>query len=534
MRPLRSIFSAIGSILQSYWALHLCCALLLLLSTIPMLWPEWLPEPIVLQAGKLFLICFLVSVLLMVIFVVREFLHLQNQRAILRFISFLFIWVLAGLASIGLTYLAKVPMDRELVEKAPELDIKVYTSNEELMGESSLLIYIKLDEEKTSHINDCSNLVLLESEHPEIFKLYLQHSPRWSENAPEALYAQLSQVEFSFKDQEDKPRGAIQADFRFIPEGQEMPKGYTVAKPGDPLPETNSDTSKRISPDLAIDLGGNYFLLLAWSGVDDRALALQCFNAALRYINASVDSLAKNPNKEQLERMGKGGKKFRKKQAELLLCEPPSQFGTYQAEIYANPREAGQLLLLIKDSKSRDVLRLISCYAKYSDNEQEYFLHEIPADLPNWLGRQEWAPGKLMLSQGIPLFTIKRGEDNISFDADFEVWFAPSDATKSKRLILTKRYRVQSCNYLTDTKLRADEESDLKITQEDATEGLDSSEVKPEVSAEEISKAATTSQQKVKESTNKKLPSNTEQAPASPEQAPTTDQAPLPPSLTKP
>lgn len=530
MNSIRSFFTMIGKILQSYWALHLGCALLLIISTLPMLWSAELPESIIHQAGNVFLFCITASPVLMILFVVKDLLKLKNQCATLRFISFLFIWAGAGLASLGLTYLAQVPMDKELVEKAPELDIKVYDSDEELMGESSLFIHVELGEEQSNKISDCDQLVSLESEHPQIFKLYLQHSPRWSEHASETFYAQLGHVEFVIMDKDDNTRGTVHAAFRAITEGEAMPKDYTVVKPGEALPASKVDKSEQNIPDLALDLGGNYFLLLAWRGLDDRALALQCINASLRYINASVDALAKNPTTEQVTRMGKSVKKFRKKQAELLLCEPQSQFGTYQAEIYANPREEGQLLLLIKDSKSRNVLRLISCYAQYSDNEHEYFLHEIPADLPNWLGRQEWAPGKLMLGQGIPLFTIKRDETNTSFDADFEVWFAPSDSTKSKRLILTKRYRVQTCNYIADTKLRADEESDMKITQEDVTEGLDSAEVKPEVSAEDIEKAAFAFKQKVKEATRLKNFRLKTPPASTPEQAPEPDTTPLPTS----
>lgn len=472
MNTIRPMMSKFASVLQSYWLTHLSLALIWLISTIPMLWPDWFPMWLQESAGYVFLAAFGLSLLLELILVLRELLHLQNQVALLRILSFIFIWSAIAAASLLLTYSAKVPMDQELVQAAPELDITVHEGEEELMGDSSLVIHVQLRDESADKIIECANLVSLESEHSDIFKRFLQHSPRWNEHASATFYAQLGHVEFIVKDKDGNPRGTVHAAFRAISEGEEMPQDYAATKPNSPLPESKSGKSELGIPDLALDLGGDYFLLLAWRGLDDRDLALRCINEVLHYIDASVDSLAKNPSLDQIERITQGVKKFRKKQPELLLCEPPSQYGTYQAEIYANPREAGQILLLIKDSKTRQVLRLISCYAQYSDNEHEYFLHEIPSDLPNWLGRQDWAPGKLMLQQGIPLFTIKRGESDATFDADFEVWFAPNDSHKSKYRILTKRYRVHACDYLSDTKLQADEESDRTITQEDVAETL--------------------------------------------------------------
>ncbi len=463
MNKLGQTMSMIGRMIQSYWVLHALAATIFLLSTVPMLWPQLAPAGTLPTMGWIFLGSFAVSFALAAIFIIYELLHLRNQIALLRVLSFLGVWVTTLTLSVLLTYRAKVPMDKQLVQEAPQLDITRYEANEKLHGESSLVVQIKLSESTSENIQESPQLVALERDHPEIFQYYLQQSPRWSEHSSDSFYAQLGHVEIILKDKDNNSRGVVHAAFRAITEGEEMPQGYTVIKPGEKLTPLAEEKERRGIPDIALDLGGNYFLLLAWRGIDDAALALRGVNDSIRYIDSHFDTLVKNPTREQVDHMVTGTKQYKLKQPDLRLSEPPSQYGTYQAEIYANPKEAGQLLLLIKESKNHNVLRVISCYARYSDNDDEYFLHEIPSDLPNWFGRQEWAPGRLMLDQGIPLFTIKRGDSDITFDADFEVWFAPSDSTKEKQLILSKRYRVHPCDYIADTKLRADEESDIKI-----------------------------------------------------------------------
>ncbi len=458
--------------IQSRWMPHALCAITLLLSIVPMLWPEIGGKHLAQLAGYAVIGSFLLSLLLAILWIVYDLLHLKNKKAILRILSFIVVWSSAAACSLLLTYRAKVPMAKELIEKAPELDIKVHDADEELLGESRLVIPIKLRDTTYTHIQKSPNLVRLESEHPDIIHYYLQQSPRWTSNASDTFYAQLGHVELTIKDKDGNPRGVVHAAFRALTEGEEMPHGYTPVKSGDELP-TLLDANKEASiPDVAIDLGGDYFLLIAWRGINDRELALQSINESIRYIDASFDTLAKNPTVEQVDQVLKNKQAFTLKDPDLRLSEPPSQFGTYQAEILANPQEAGQILLLIKESKTQQVLRVISCYAQYSDNESEYFLHEIPADLPNWLGRQAWAPGKLMLEPGIPLFTIRRGDSGQTFEVDFDVWFAPADITKERRRILKKRYRVHPCDYIADTQLHADVESDINIsTHQHAHEG---------------------------------------------------------------
>ncbi|MFI3243249.1 MAG: hypothetical protein R3Y56_03230 [Akkermansia sp.] len=451
--------------IQSRWMPHALCALLLLLSTVPMLWQGIATPQIISFAGYLFVISFASSCVLAVSLIVYELLHLQNREAILRILYFFAVWVFAASLTLLLTYRAKVPMDKELIEKAPELDIKVYDANEQLYGESGLVIPIQLGDEVFTHLLDSPNLILLEENHPDIIEHYLQQSPRWRTYASDTFYAQLGHVELTIKDKDGNPRGLVHAAFRAITEGEEMPHGYTPVKPGDKLPRFEDADEEQNIPDLAIDLGGDYFLLIAWRGIKDRTLALQSINESIRYIDSSFDILAKNPSMEQVQQLLHNKQSFTLQEADLLLSEPPSQYGTYQAEILANPQEAGQLILLIKEAKSQQVLRVISCYAQYSENEQEYFLHEIPADLPNWLGRQAWASGKLVLEPGIPLFTIKRGDSGQTFEVDFELLFAPADITKEHRNILKKRYRVHPCDYIAETQLHADVESDIKISQ---------------------------------------------------------------------
>lgn len=458
--------------------LHAACIFILILSTVPMLWPEIADERIISICGYIFISSFGISLFSAIYFVTYDLLHLRNKHAILRITNTLGFWLLAAGVTVFLTYRAKVPMDRALVEKAPTLDIKVNDANEILKGASSLVIQLRLSDEIRNQIQESPNLAQLEAEHPDIIKHYLQQSPRWSSDASDTFYVQLGHVEIILKDQDNNPRGVVHAAFRTIAGGEEMPHGYVLVKAGDELPTNLNDTEQSI-PDLILDLGGDYFLLIAWRGIDDRNLALQCINNSIRYIDASFDTLVKKPTIAQIDKLIKDKQSFTLTQPRLKLSEPPSQYGTYQAEIYANPQEMGQLLLLIKDSKTSQVLRVISCYAQYSNKEDEYFLHEIPADLPNWLGRQAWAPGKLVLESGIPLFTIKRDKSGNTFEADFEVWFIPSDITKEKQQLLTKRYRVHPCDYIADTKLQADEESDIKISTQQEESTLEQAQESP-------------------------------------------------------
>ncbi len=477
MSSTRNILQALAQIFQSRWKIHTLCAVILSLSIIPMLWPDVVTESLTTLAGYIFIISFACSCLFATVVIVNDLLHLRNKEATLKIFNFFSVWVLAAGLSLFLTYRAKVPMDKELIEKAPDLDIKVYDCDEDLLGESRLVTKIQLRDEVSTQIQDSPNLIKLETEYPEIITHYLKQSPRWTTNASDTFYAQLGHVELAIKDKEGNPRGVVHAAFRAITEGEEMPHNYAPVKSGDELPIIEDANKEASIPDLAIDLGGDYFLLIAWRGINDPTLALQSINESIRYIDASFDSLAKSPSIEQVDKLLKNKQAFTLKAADLRLSEPPSQYGTYQAEILANPQEAGQILLLIKDAKSQQVLRVISCYAQYSDKEHEYFLHEIPADLPNWLGRQAWAPGKLMLEPGIPLFTIKRGDSGQTFEVDFDVWFAPADMTKERRPIIKKRYRVHPCDYIADTQLHADVESDISISTHQQAKEND--EVKP-------------------------------------------------------
>jgi hypothetical protein len=129
---------------------------------------------------------------------------------------------------------------------------------------------------------------------------------------------------------------------------------------------------------------------------------------------------------------------------EMRLCEPLAQEGAYQGEIYANPGEPGVILVYIRDLNTNQTLRLLSCPARYSDNTNELFRHDLPGSVPEWVHHAAGDELAGIFPPSSPLFIIRTGQQHQYFGVVFEVWFKPADVRRQRRILLRRCYKVQA------------------------------------------------------------------------------------------
>ena len=392
------------------------------------------------------LISFSLSLICAIVLILSSLLKLHNKLAFLYLCNFCFIWALFFFAFIGLCILAKP--DADLIEVTREEiihDEKVYNADETLLGPSRLVIPLEYNEKNDdSHIHAVPNLEHLEQKHAEILEQYLNSSPRWSITQSPTFYAQLGHVEMLLRDKKNNHVGVVHVAFIPLIEGEAMPKGYTPLKPNDAFPKAFE--KEEGLPDIALDLGSNYYLLLAWRGNSDLKTGKIAINSALATLDAQFSSLAKAPSVEHIEELLRGNKSVSGKTPILKLSQAPSQFGTYQAEIYANPHESGLFTLIIKEASNHNTLRVLNFHARYSNKDDELFIHEIPDDLPTWMERQAWQPSDPNQKRILPFFTIDKGKEDENFEGIVELWFTPSADNNRTEMILSKRYQLNKCD----------------------------------------------------------------------------------------
>lgn len=423
--------------------LHITCAVMGLLGSIAIIFPEIGPEDAEEStqhyAGILLTAAFCISFTALCASAAVHMLKLNNMKAFMQLLKWGAVWGGVSAAFCFIAVLADVAPPQDTAENtAVQTSDTLHPATDALNGPSSLLISIHPQDESADTVAATPNLSLLETEHGDVLKTYLELSPRWSgKQEDDSFYAKPGHLVMM-----PPPNGGAQSlvhvCFRRLVEGDPLPSGYTVVKPGAPFPEDKEQTD-----DLAVDLGRNHYLLLAWRGSAHKETARKALNAAISAVDARMQPLAEAPNISTIGRMLAGRGSYPGSIPEIRLCEPPSQEGTYQAEIYANPGAPGTLLLYIKDTESGKTLRLLNCQAQYSANKDELFRHDIPGSVPEWARSNGKNEINTLFPERTPLFAIMPGKSHQYFGAAFEVWFQPTGKNAAPRLILRRCYKVQ-------------------------------------------------------------------------------------------
>ncbi len=423
--------------------LHIICASVALLSTLPILFAEDIPrqytELVCHYAGICLAASVCLSIILLLISASIHIFRLSNTRAFWQFLSWSGLWGISGLLYIFIAIMADVSPSERSEKNGPiqKTDI-LFTASDVLTGPASLVIPIDTEKQSDDFIAKADNLEKLEREHTEIFRNYLEASRRWCDkNIDNAFYSKPGHVVLIPPNTGGIP-GLVHAGFKRLVEGDPLPVGYITLKPGDPIPDCNEGI-----PDIALDLGLNHYLLLAWRGAAHKQTAFSAINAAIADIDERLKPLTESPTLETVRNMVSGKQSYIGNTPELRLAEPPGQEGCYQAEVYANPGEAGTILLFIKRLDSGRTIRLLNCPAKFSDDSNILFRHDFPGSVPIWQSTTFHNSLDSIFPQNTPLFVICKDKSHQYFGAAFEVWFTPQDSSKPQRLLLRRCYKVQ-------------------------------------------------------------------------------------------
>lgn len=431
-------------LILSPWLLHVVCCAVALLCCLPILFlpaggEEW-QGVVVNHAGAALAAAFLLSAAAAALSFFVQLSRLRNGRAFAQLALWVGAWGVAALLFIGLAVLANLPPLPEEGDADPiQISDTLYPAHDPLNGPSSLVIPISPEQFAADRIVDIPALSLLESQHEEILDAYLTASPRWAVTKDNAFYSKPGHVVMVMPGTGGTP-SLVHAAFRRLVDGDQLPKGYAVVQPGKPFPTP----AEGGLPDLALELGGQHYLLLAWRGTAHAETAARALNAAIAAIDERFQPLADTPTLEQVGRMLTGKRNITGSTPEFRLSEPPAQYGAYQAEIYANPGEPGTLLLYIKELESGKTLRLINCPAFYSDRQDELFRHDIPGSVPLWMRQKDFNQHLDSFPETTPLFAIKQGKSHRHFGVACEVRFSPANPQSPPRMLLRRCYKVEA------------------------------------------------------------------------------------------
>ena len=435
--------------LQSPWRIHLICCAISIFAAIFILWPRTAPRAWRLEAGDYagiaISIAFLTSLGLLILVGAWLLLRLRNAKAFILLFSWLGLWGGTTALFMILAVIANPPppMEKELPQPIQQSDT-LHIPHDYLIGPDALLIPISLENYEKQKIVSTPSLSLLEREHQSILQRYISTAPRWAHSsADDTFYTKPGHVVLEPPASAKGTPGHVHVAFRTLAAGEPVPAGYTVVRPGDDFPAQAEENAQ--IPDLALDLGGSHYLLLAWRGTAHRETAFKAINAAISAIDARFEALAQNPSAETIEKLVEGKLATLGTTPEMRLCEPTAQYGTYQAELFLNPGEEGTVLLIIKDLEKGETLRVLNCPAIHSNNPNELFRHDIPGAMPEWMRSTQFRSVDAVLSPGTPLFIIRPGESHHYFGAAFEVWFSPAGNPSQRKLIMRRCYKVQAC-----------------------------------------------------------------------------------------
>lgn len=426
---------------------HIACVITALFASLFILFPEIGPAStdglLQIYAGGTLLTAIGVSTLLVFISATTHMLRLNNTRAFSQLVKWCISWGCGLALYVLLAISADVqPPDTEEDNLAIQSSDHLYAPKDQLNGPASLVIPIETEGQSADKVAESPNLTTLEKDHAEVFKNYIEQSPRWSgQEGDDTYYSKPGHLVMVPPTTSGAP-GLVHVCFRTLVEGDRLPQGFSVVQPGGNFPDFE-DESKFVS-DMAVDLGRNHFLLLAWRGSAHRQTAYKAINAAIAAIDARMQTLLDTPTEETAKRLLNGRESYPGSTPEFRLSEPIAQEGAYQAELYANPGEPGIILVYIKELKSGRTLRLMSCPARYSSNNQELFRHDFPGSMPDWIRSSVEGDVSNLFPANTPLFAIRRGPQHQYFGVAFEVYFKPSDVRKQQRHLIRRCYKVQA------------------------------------------------------------------------------------------
>ena len=426
---------------------HIACAALAFCCCFPILFPEISPEgkteEVISYAGAGLLMAQSISTAFVVLAVVVHMFRLSNTRAFTQLFKFLAVWIAAAGCYVLLAIAADVPAPEDVDNTLPiQTNDTQHPARDQLSGPASLVIDITPEGQPVDTVVNTPNLTALEEQHEELFKSYLDKSPRWTnEDGDYTFYSKPGHLVMVPPTTSGAP-GLVHVCFCRLVEGDPLPQGYEIVKPGGPMPEMPAGSTQM--PDLALDLGRNHFLLLAWRGSSHRETACKALNAAIATTDALMQPLRESPTPDTVQRMLNGQDSYPGNTPELRLSEPLAQEGAYQGEIYANPGEPGVILVYIKELPSHRTLRLLSCPARYSQNADELFRHDLPGSVPQWVHHSSGDNLAGIFPASTPLFVIRTGQQHQYFGVAFEVWFKPSDVRRKRHMLLRRCYKVQA------------------------------------------------------------------------------------------
>ena len=433
-------------ILYPTW-LHIVCASVAFCCCIPIIFPEVSPtemkESVISYSGTGILFTQSVSSAFAVMSVITHMFRLSNTRAFAQLFKWAAVWGVAVGCFVLLALAADVQPPRDHDDELPiQMDDTLFPARDQLNGPASLVIPIQPEGQQVETVAETPNLRLLEEQHEKLFQHYLDCSPRWTgEAGDDTFYSKPGHLIMVPPSTSGAP-GLVHVCFRRLVEGDPLPQGYEIVKPGGMMPEVKPGSSQL--PDIAVDLGRNHYLLLAWRGSAHRETAYQALNAAIVATDERMKPLADSPTQETVKRMLQGRESYPGTTPEMRLCEPLAQEGAYQGEIYANPGEPGVILVYIRDLNTNQTLRLLSCPARYSDNTNELFRHDLPGSVPEWVHHAAGDELAGIFPPSSPLFIIRTGQQHQYFGVAFEVWFKPADVRRQRRILLRRCYKVQA------------------------------------------------------------------------------------------
>lgn len=452
--------------------LHIFCALTALVCCIPALFPEICPEDsddtFLFYAGCGLMAVLITSFAMMVMAGLIHLSRLNNIKALGQLVKWATIWG----ADFGLFVLLALAADvsspdDEGKTQPIQMTDTLFQAHDALTGPESLTIPIEPEPQSAERVAEVPNLNLLEEEHPELLRTYLEQSPRWQGGQNnDTFYSKPGHLVMVPPSVSGTP-GLLHVCFRRLTEGAPLPVGYTVLRPGDDFPEPDPD-ARHQQTDFAIDLGRNQYLLLAWRGTAHTETTRKVLNAAISAIDERMQPLAERPEEATVQRMLNGRSSYAGTTPEIRLAEIPGQRGTYQSEVYANPGEPGTLLFFVRRMEGGQTLRLFHCPAKYSADRNELFRHNFPCDIPEWQRENVAARIGELLPKDSPVFIIGAESEPYYFGAALEVWFKPADNHKPRYLLLRRCYRMQFCDAATAQETQTASPPDNKQPSPDA------------------------------------------------------------------
>lgn len=431
----------------SPWRLHTICCTAALLAGIFIIWPRTAPRAWRLEAGDyagiVIASAFLTSFGFLMGIGAWLLLRLKNLKAL----TLALVWLLLWGGTLSLFMLLSViadpppPIEKELPQPIQHTDT-LHLPHDYLTGPDSLLIPITPEHYQADTLLSTPALSFLEKEHPDLIERFIASAPRWAHSsADDTFYTKPGHVVMEPPSTGGTP-GHVHVAFRRIAEGEPQPAGFIVVKPGDAFPPASAEETQL--PDFALDVGGRHYLLLAWRGASHRETAYKAINAAINAVEARFKPLADDPSAETIEKLIKGKTSTLGSTPEIRLCEPPAQYGAYQAELFLNPGEAGTILIIIKELENGNTLAVLNCPAQFSNNPNELFRHDIPGSLPVWWKKVNGSNIGHLFAEGTPLFALRQGASHHYFGAAFEVYFSPSAHPQKRTLIMRRCYKVQS------------------------------------------------------------------------------------------